>query len=110
MCFNDNPVCCGSCAPCPHMVGGGQVMMLQPSLPGTRETMAGAITAVVVEEARAAAVPGSGYLVLIFQNVLHALESQVVCNASFAMFCFKGVKADGPPTTCITSALLEKKC
>ena len=71
--------------------------------------MAGAITAVVVEEAGAATVPVSGHLFLIFQNGLPALESQGVCNASFVMFCFKGVKADGPPTVCIASALLEKE-
>lgn len=54
-------------------------------------------------------VPVSYYLFLIFQNGLHALESQEVCNASFVMFCFKGVKAGGPPTACIASALLEKE-
>lgn len=42
--------------------------------------MTGATTAVAVEEARTATVPVSGYLFLIFQNGLHALESQVVCN------------------------------
>lgn len=80
--------------------------LLQPSFPGTRETLAGAITAVVMEEAT---VSGSGCLFLIFQNGLHALESQVVCDASFVMYCFKGMKADRPSIVCIASVLLEKE-
>lgn len=66
--------------------------------------MAGAITTVMAEEVGAATVSVSVYLFLIFQNGLHAMENQVVCNASFV----KGVKTDGPPTSCISSALLEK--
>lgn len=50
--------------------------LLQPSLPGTGETIAGAVTAAVVEEAGAV----SAYLFFTFRNGFHALERKVVCN------------------------------
>lgn len=54
--------------------------LLQPSLPGTGETIAGAVTAAVVEEAGAATMLVFAYLFFTFQNGFHALERKVVCN------------------------------